>query len=396
MKTAKRYTEPKLVKGPEPKPPYTGSTKEKEWAKNEWYINYSFNGKQFKVKEGLNRIKDHVKKKERAEALLLSITEDLKNGYDPTNPKQWLEHIMKERISLSTAVRNYIRDIETYNQRPKTIQSYYSKLKHLVEAFPDVLLTDITTNDIQQYIAGKIKSDQWTPNTVNAARRYFTTFFNWCIQQQYITDNPVTKVESKRIRSEHEAPDRHIPFTEEDAKKLIEYLDEHDPHTAFFCKFIYSTCLRPVEICRLRLKDIDLTKRVIVIPYSATKATKKKEKEVIHIDNLLYPLLQSLKLNQYPKTHCITSKSAIVGPEAINPKRPYDRVVSALKKLNLEGKGYTLYSFKHYSNIKCFRNGWELDELVKRNRHTDIEQTLRYLKDITRFIDITDKEVPQI
>jgi hypothetical protein len=70
--------------------------------------------------------------------------------------------------------------------------------------------------------------------------------------------------------------------------------------------------------------------------------------------------------------------------------------VQVLKKLNLHEKGYTLYGFKHTSNIQRLNNGWTPAEIMKANRHTDIKSTLEYLKKITNQTDISKKEVPSI
>ena len=408
------YTTPKLAKGKKPVNIPKGSTLKKEWSKNVWYVNYSFNGKQYRKKEGLNRKKDADEKEQDAKVLLQSIINDLANGFNPEDPEQYIEQLTKKTILLSGAVDNYIADI-TKHLRAKTVQSYQSKLRYLVEAFPNKEVRNITNKDIEKYIYNKIHSTEpakiqmgrktitlnhainWTPETVKNAKRIFTTFFNWCIEETYVTKNPVKDVNDKKIRSEVVAKDRHIPFTNEDNKTLMNYLDSNDKFTAFFCRMIYCTCLRPSEITHLKIKDINMREKKIVVPLTAMKNTKKKDVDIIDVEPNLFEVLDQLSLNDQPKDYYITSNDlTIVGEQKIRPDKPYKRLVKALKKLNLQGKGYNLYSFKHYSNIQRLNGGWTLAEIMKANRHSSIAMTDKYLKNISRQTDLSNKEVPKI
>ena len=105
MRNASKFTTPTIYKGKEPKLIPKGSTREKELAKNVWYINFRFEGKQYRVKEGLNKCKDYKEKAEFAEAMLLSLRNDLKNGYDPRNPDAFMQKYMEENMTIEDAVK---------------------------------------------------------------------------------------------------------------------------------------------------------------------------------------------------------------------------------------------------------------------------------------------------
>jgi hypothetical protein len=107
MLTLRNYTPPRLVKGVKPNVIPKGSTLDKEWAKNNWYVNYSFNGKQY-------RIKDHKEKAFHGEALLLSVKNDLKRGYDPVNPELFIQHMLRSSITIEEAVSLYTDELKRY------------------------------------------------------------------------------------------------------------------------------------------------------------------------------------------------------------------------------------------------------------------------------------------
>ena len=414
MRAATQYTEPRLVKGTKPVNIPKGSTLDKEWSKNIWYINYSYNGQQVRVKGDLNRIKDPKEKQFKAEVLLQSIKNDLAAGFNPQQPEAYIEHLSKQQITLAEAVDNYLADVRRYC-RPKSVQSYRSKLRFLVDANPNKLLQDLTAKHIQSFIKDKIESTEpavmhmgnkvinlgkakpWTNDTVKAGRAVFRAFFNWSIGEGYITANPVLKVELKKIRSEVAAPDRNVPFTINDAHAVLNYLDLHDKFTAFICRLIYSTCLRPAEICGLRLKDIDMEAKTMTVPLIFMKNTKRTKADSVDIEPNLYKELEKLLASDYPKDWYLTSNTAnIIGPDKIRPDKAYKELVKALKVLGLDGKGYTLYGFKHFSNIQRLKNGWTLAEIMKGNRHSSIVMTEKYLRDLTKETDIRNKAVPAI
>ena len=410
-----KYTTPRLVKGKKPIKIPKGSTLEKEWSKNIWYVNYSFNGKQYRIKDNLNRIKDHREKAYQAEVLLESIKNDLKNGFNPTNPEAFIAQITQENILLADAVNIYLEEIKTYT-RPKTVGSYESKLRYLLEAYPKKQVKSFIPTDVEKYIYGKIHSTKpaklflnnksielknarpWTPHTVRSAKGVFRAFFQWCIKNNYyVGDNPASKIEAKKIRSEVEAKPRHIPFSKEDIVKLMNYLDEHDKNVAFFGRIIYYTCLRPAEISKIHIRDIDFQSNQIIVPLAVTKNTKKNSVDRIDIEPTLLKEFKKLDAESYPKEYFLTSFSeGIIGPKSTGSNNAYKRFVKALKALGLQGKGYTLYSFKHFSNLQRFHNGWTLPEIMTANRHSSIAMTEKYLKHINRETDISKKEVPRI
>lgn len=123
----------------------------------------------------------------------------------------------------------------------------------------------------------------------------------------------------------------------------------------------------------------------------------KNQVDRIVIESNLLKELKKLKIAEYPKEYYLTSTAdTIMGPSVMSSDKAYKHFVKALKILGLQGKGYNLYSFKHYSNIQRFKGGWNLAEIMVANRHSSIAMTEKYLKNINRETDISKKEVPSI
>ena len=390
------YTPPKLNKGKEPLSIPKGSSKEKEMAKNTWYVSYTFGGKQVKVKSNINRYKDPKEKQLQGEILLESIKQDLKNGYNPLNKLQWTEKLKKETTTLEQAIPLFKSYHELHNSRQKTIGTYMSKLKALSEYYPSVLISEITTKKIENFIQSKIDDKTYSQSSVKSAKRIFSTFFNTCIKFELITSNPIIGFDTK-ISSSKKTKEQHVPFTDDDLKKIFDYLDANDKYSAFFCRMIYYTCLRPKEIKGLKIENVDIAKNKIIVPLAVKKVTSKNEDDYLDINVSFMPFLKELNLDKYPKDYYLTGDTInIIGEKKVGENTPYNKLISALKKLELDKKGYDLYSFKHTSNIKKYIAGWSLAEIMKANRHSNITTTEIYLKKLGQFVDINSKAIPVI
>jgi integrase len=411
------YTTPQIRTGKAPNKEDIpkGSTIKKELAKNIWYIEYRYKGKQIRIKEGINRIYDYDEKMAQAELILQSTINDLASGFNPINPLPYFENLAKVQMTLELAIKKFIAYHTKFNSRAKTIQSYNSKLKHLSEYLKTIQLSDVTTRKLEEYVHFKINDKtvtkvinhrgkevdrvavQWSAKTVKACTGYFRAFFNWCIEEEYITINPMAKYSHSKIKSVKETPDKHVPFSDKDVKNIMEYLDANDKYTAFFCRMINSTCIRPGEIVNLKVKNIDLVKKKITIPATVKKNTKSSEADILDIEPNFIPQLENLNLENYPADYYLTGDvNTIVGENPIGNNKPYKRFVKALEALSLTGKGYDLYSFKHYSNIKRINAGWTMAMVMKANRHSSLEMTQIYLRKLSDHTEIKNLAVPTI
>jgi integrase len=369
----KNYTIPIILQGK------VRSTKALQ-ASERWFVEFHFEGKRHRKSDGLNRIKDYQKKIKEFSELRIHYEKLLIAGKFDT-----VEPVKIEIPLVSDAVKSFIQFQKDKGCRTKTIQSYTSKLNFLDEHYGKAKVDTIQFSHINKLLI--LLGKKWMPKTFNNCKGIYYGFFEYCIAEGFIEVNPTSKIKNRYVSK----TEKHKVFTYEDFKIIMEEVDK-DKMLSLFVKSIYYTCIRPRELMQLQRKHYNYEKNTIFIP---AHISKNKRDGYSNITPAFKKLIEPFEhINE--EFHFFCNDDCLYGTEPYHPNRPYKRFVSILKKLGMDKKGYTMYSFKHFSNVKKFLAGWSLAEIMKANRHASIEETENYLKDLLDFVDITDKEVPSI
>jgi integrase len=272
----------------------------------------------------------------------------------------------------------------------KSIQTYLSKVNFFIAYFGEhKKVIEITDFEITDFLNHCEKELNWSGVTYNSARISLNNYFKFLKINKYVLLNPVTDTETrKEIGTE-----LHQVFSEEDFNKVMLWLKENDAYCLLFVRMIYYTCIRPKELRYLQVKHIDLKRNIITVP---AVVSKNKKALPVNIDNSLRIELYKLNLSQYPEDYYLLGSTAdIISNSKIGENTPYNRFQKCLLKTGLLNKNYTMYSFKHLSNVKKFKAGWTIAEICSANRHSSLVETETYLKDLIKFVQ-NDKAIPRI
>ncbi|MBC7387618.1 MAG: site-specific integrase [Opitutaceae bacterium] len=391
------YTIPKLIKGKRITTVPKGSTWVKEEAKQSWYIEFFFHNaesdkmERFRPTKNLNRLKVPKEKLIQFTKLCEAYKIALEGGWSPIDEKA-NDKLKRQVSSLTLAAAKIL--FEEYHiakgTRKKSRQSYLSKVNQFIAYYgQDKKVSEISDYEITEFLNFMEKEHKWTGVTYNSSRIILNNYFKYLKVNKYISENPVTDIETRtKIATES-----HQIFSDKDFATIMKWLNEHDHYCLFFVKMIYYTCIRPKELRYLQLKHISMEQNVITVPASIAK---NKKSLPISIDSSLRNELKELKLSSYPNTdYLLGCTKTIISEKRIGENTPYNRFQKCLKATKLDNKNYTLYSFKHFSNVKKFKAGWTLAEICSANRHGSLVETETYLKDLLKFVK-NDKTIPKI
>ena len=391
------YTIPRLVKGKRVTDLPKGSTWAREEAKQNWYVEFFYHNPQtdrmdrFRFTKNLNRLKDAKEKLSQFNRLCEAYKIALEGGWSPIDEKA--NDRLKRKVSSLTleAARSLFEEYHiAKGTRKKSRQSYLSKVNQFIAYYgPDRKVSEISDYEITEFLNFMEKKFSWTGVTYNSSRIILNNYFRYLKVNKYISENPVTDIETRtKIATES-----HQIFSDKDFKTIMKWLNEHDHYCLFFVKMIYYTCIRPKELRHLQLRHISLERGVITVPASIAK---NKKSLPVSIDASLRKELRELKIDSYPDTsYLLGSTQTIISEKRVGENTPYNRFQKCLKATKLDEKNYTLYSFKHFSNVQKFKAGWTLAEICSANRHGSLVETETYLKDLLKFVK-NDKTIPKI
>ncbi|MGV9003237.1 tyrosine-type recombinase/integrase [Flavobacterium sp.] len=218
-----------------------------------------------------------------------------------------------------------------------------------------------------------------TPRTRNNTRIDLSSLFQVLEDNEIIKENFIKKINVLKA-----TPERNKTYTSTLQEKIFEYMEANDKILLLFVKFISYNYLRPIEVCRLKVGDIDLKDRKLYV-----KAKNSPVKTKIIPEILIKELPDLSNLN---REHNLFTPFAI-GEEWLTSetdKRNYfsKRFKKVKDHFNL-GKEYGLYSFRHtfitklYSEFAKAMTPYEAkSKLMLITGHGSMDALENYLRDI--------------
>ena len=279
-------------------------------------------------------------------------------------------------VSLIDAVEFYTRAhspqtitfadlIDEYRKTKAHLSDRYTaSMRVILPAVRDALPDGITAAAITPKVLGKaLETLDLTAHEWNGHRRVISPAFTHAIRQGYCSDNPVAKIPNR------DTGNREIKIlTNWQVKALIEAAHG----TAALPYFALGTFagIRPAELDRLRLRDVNLKKRHVLVTHATSKTNRKRFVDVA--DNLA-ELLQEHGGNN--------------GELVKVPRRLYRRVrkeaVEALREDGLDQEADSLEEWGQDPMRHTYASNWlayheDLDKLAMQMGHTTTKTSFEH------------------
>ncbi|MGV9004716.1 tyrosine-type recombinase/integrase [Flavobacterium sp.] len=407
---------------------YTGGVEIENWGnlsideqsealKKDWYIYYSFRSpetgllkRQTPIKGNANTFKTKKDRYTYLSVMRKNLENLLNNGTSPyiNNDFTYLDDLInksseKETKKTTTTetklekekVEDVISIKEAFEITLKlkknvmnetSFGNYQLRIKKFMNFLPDAKapITSISKKDVVKFLITVLEST--SPRNRNNYRTDLNSFFNELENNDYIENNFIAKINVLKS-----TPERNKTFSDVKQVDIYNYLERNDALLLLFIQFISYNFLRPVEVCRLKIKDIDIIEKILHV-----RAKNQPIKIKIIPDILLNELPDFTGMNH--EHYLFTPNGFGMGWDAKeNNRRDYfskrfNEVVK--KKFNLN-QDFGLYSFRHTFITKLYRklritNSPQIakGELMLITGHKTITALDKYLRDI-------DAELPQ-
>lgn len=308
---------------------------------------YAFNpaiGKLGRKRIKLNQIKGTRARKEYARGLIERLTDKLTHGWNPFIE----EYSSSEMMLVGTALDEFA----AYNERMKSEgtfrkQTYdgYNSFVNCVREFtvrPGNVITYLYQFDTKY--CNKLLDDVFLVRKLSATTRnnylgFLQVFFNYHKEKGHITVNPcenIKKIPRRMLKKQREI----IPS--DVISRMANYLKENDPLFLLACYLLYYCFIRPQELCRLTVGNIQIENHTIFI---RGDQAKNRKDEYLTIPKKLEEYILSLDLLSVPKDWHIFSTGMKPGVNEILPMRFREHWATMRTALGFSSS-YKLYSLK--------------------------------------------------
>lgn len=409
---------------------YTGGVDITTWSKlsksvkevalsKEWYVYYSFRNpetgklvRQPNSKTGIKSIKDGIERYEKLKAIQETILFLLKKGFNP-----YFDNIPLENNLIKNSIIDPFEVIEVKNETEVITEVKalieVKKEQTIREAFEFGLKIKIKVLGKTSYngYQGRIKkflvwldsSDTMSNSGVSTLnKKMVINYLNDVLEKtsasnrnntrtdlssliQVLVDNEImTENFIKSINVLKSAPERNKTYSVNQESDILKYLGDNDPILLLFIQFISYNYLRPVEVCRLKIGDLDIEGKKLFVR-AKNKAVKVKIIPQKIID--LLPAIHSKNVDHYLFTP--TEIGGVWDAEENNRRDYFSKRFKIIKDHFKLGLDYGLYSFRHTSITNLYK---ELNKtltpfetksrLMQITGHQTMEALEKYLRDI--------------
>lgn len=256
-----------------------------------------------------------------------------------------------------------------HREHPSTHQRYMRSIKALIEAFGHLSLDRVSTADVEHFKIVRSRQRRKnakdgrtvTPSAVNRDLGVLRTLFNLAIRLKKAATNPVTGV---KFLPENNARMRVLPYEEE-----ADYLAAASRTLRDVATLILETGMRPGEVFRLRMSDVDLEIGFVRVPFGKTPFARRT-----------IPLTQ--RAREVLSRRISKATSEWLFPAATDSSHPLTSVAdaheAALRRSEIEPT-FRLYDFRHTALTRMAMAGIDLPTLRELAGHASIQMTMRYI-----------------
>ena len=262
------------------------------------------------------------------------------------------------RIRFSDFLDRYIED-HMKIRMPRSWQIEMSRIRRIQHAFGDKRIDQITTSDIDAFLA-RLSRDGQSPGSVNRYRSRLSSMMNRAIAWRYREENPVRLV--MRLKEE-KLPDRYLMPDEFQA-----LLAACDQDLRVFVHLAAVTGMRRGELMAAQWEDIDLESGFLVVRAANSKTS---EGRTIPLNGEAREILRSFNDNDTGR----------VFPFNNFPRRRWERVIRDLgwDRINIPRlRKWRFHDLRHTCASWLVMADVPMSKVAKILGHKELKTTQRY------------------
>ena len=338
--------------------------------------------KVFRLNALKNRCRTLMEFKVAANKVLCDINIKLASGWNPFTDGS---KNTKQLQTLSYGLDAYITD-KGRDLREASMVSYTSVAKILKDWLVEKGIGEIACIKFNVSIARQFMEDlrnrpKFNNNTYNTYLKKYRAAFNWLKEHEFVNDNPFDQIKTLQKQEKMRGL---IPPEARD--KVINYVrTSKHPNYEIVMHLIFTSLIRPSEIERLQVRDVDLKNKCIHIP--ANKAKTHKDRDAALSDTCIAMLIPLLSKPGILPTWYLINSNYECGPEPCYHGMFKKHWMKIRKDCGLPDE-MQLYSLKDSGITEMLEAGVSINQVKEAAGHADISTTNKYIgKDTEKMIE---------
>ena len=318
-----------------------------------------------------NRVPKMSNKKERlrfAQKMIDTLNEQLYSGWSPYMGN--LTEVKTIDYCFDYYLKTLSKELSDGVKRKSTCNNY----KHFITAFTEYLsiyqknakfISDISTLICDHFLDRIYIEKEKSARTYNFYLMCMRTFFNFCLSKGFIKESPVKNTKTKSIKEK-----TRVVLNEKEKAKLA-LLKEENFHFYVFCMTTYYCFIRPNELKKLKVENVNIEKNYITIPSSISKNRKT---ENVTIPNIFIEELKE-HIGIASKDLFLFGKKFVPGKQAVT--NLFYHWENVRKKYGFR-KEVQFYSLKDTGITDMLNAGVPAIKVRDQARHSDLKITEIY------------------
>lgn len=324
----------------------------------------------------LGRCKTRKEVTRRAKAMIQNLSRKLEAGWNP-----WIENSDSLTYSLFSDVidlyHNYLyKRLNDRSLREDTVCSYISYLKifrQWAESNTDIIymyqLDHLVIGRFLDYVYIERNNSFVTRNNYLG---WLRSFVSYLMERGYITIDPCAQFSNVKIRGY--VKERTV-IPDEILILIKDYCERNNRYYLLACYLTHYMCIRPKELSRMRVRDINIDKNTITL---MGDQTKNHDSVTITMPRCVARLMIELEIFRYHSDCYLFSDGFRPGEHQHSEKHFRDYWDKHLRKDLKFSKKYVYYSLKDTGITNMLRSGVDPITVRDQARHSSLAITNTY------------------
>ena len=259
------------------------------------------------------------------------VNRKLERGWNPIIEQEAPGALRRLKDVKETYLNNLKKQVKDQTLRPDTLRAYTSYLENIFEFLRSTDNENLFCLKWDRAIVGEFLDYIYydrdnSPRTYNNYLGFISTFSTWLIRKGFVKANP-----AQAFKKKPKGEKKRQIFSREDLQIIFSEVSKRDQYFYTIISMIYYQLTRRTEMTKIRVSDISLANRTILL---RPEVSKNKKRQTVTIVKEFIPILAIHLTKASNSDFLFSANNFLPGCEALEPKKISDTWAKFRKENN--------------------------------------------------------------